>query len=158
MRIYISGPLQGSQNLPQARRFYEMLAASVRAAGCEAYVPHLATDPIESGHMSPERVFDTDLAALDSADAVIAHIGLPSTGVGAELAIAAASGRRILGLKRPGEPSSRFAEGLLLEADSTVTTFHSVAELDDVVRRWLNQPRSWFGCPAALRFKQRAIA
>lgn len=158
MRIYISGPLQGSQNLPQARRFYEMLAASVRAADCEAYVPHLATDPVESGYMSAETVFDTDVAALDSADAVIAHIGLPSTGVGAELAIAAASGRRILGLKRPGEPSSRFAEGLLLEADSTVMTFQSESELDDIVRQWLSRPRSWFGRPATLRFKQRALA
>jgi len=158
MRIYISGPLQGSQDLPQARRFYEALAAAVRSAGCEAYVPHLATDPIQSGHMSAEAVFDTDLAALDSADAVIAHIGLPSTGVGAELAIASASGRRILGIKRPGEPSSRFAEGLLLEADSTVVTFHSTSELDDIVRQWLSRPRSWFGRPASLRFKHRAIA
>lgn len=158
MRIYISGPLQGAQNLAQARRFYELLAAAVEAAGSEAYVPHLATDPVHSGHMSAEAVFDTDLAALDSADAVIAHIGLPSTGVGAELAIAAASGRRILGLKRPGEPSSRFAEGLLLEAGSTVTTFQSASELDGIVQQWLNRPRSWFGRPATLRFKQRAIA
>ena len=89
--------------------------------------------------MSPEDVFERDMVALDAADAVIAHIGMPSTGVGAELAISAAMERPILGLKRCVEPSSRFAEGLILRSGGAVASFASEEELASSVCLWLSK-------------------
>lgn len=158
MKIYISGPLQGSPDLDSARRFYDVLALIVGRAGCEPYVPHHSTDPVTAKSLTAPDVFTSDLAALNAADAVIAHVGLPSTGVGAEIALAAASDRKILGLKRPGEPSSRFAEGLILDAGGTIYTFSSAEDLEDKVRAWLNRPQKWFGHPHSIRVSHRAIA
>ncbi|KQR19141.1 hypothetical protein ASF79_15845 [Agreia sp. Leaf335] len=158
MRIYISGPLQGARDIDVARRFYDEIAAIVEGAGCEAYVPHHFTDPIQARSLSASSVFASDLAALSAADAVIAHIGLPSTGVGAELALAAASHRKVLGLKRPGEPGSRFAEGLILDAGGSVITFGASYELESEIRRWLHQPHGWFGQPHSIHLHSRAVA
>lgn len=151
MLIYISGPLQGSSDLDTARRLYDALAEIVRDCGHEAYVPHHHTDPSAAADLSAERVFATDIAALSAADAVIAHIGLPSTGVGAELALSVASGRRVLGLQRPGERGSRFAEGLIADAGGKVVDFHGVEELAIQVRAWLSMPVTWFGQPRSIQ-------
>ncbi len=158
MRIYISGPLQGSHDLTTARRFYDELASLVERCGHEAYVPHHNTDPVTASALSPETVFRADLAALSSADAVIAHVGQPSTGVGAELALACASGRRVLGLKRPGERGSRFAEGLVLDAGGRVCTFEDDRELEGIVRAWLGMPAAWFGQPSGITPHRRVVA
>lgn len=156
MRIYISGPLQGSSDLQTARSFYEALAAVVEESGHEAYVPHLSTDPIADRDLSAETVFATDVAALNEADAVIAHVGLPSTGVGAEIVLALASNRRVLGLKREGERGSRFAEGLISDAGGVVCTFHGRADLRSSLRNWLQRPVEWFGEPDQIRSLHKA--
>lgn len=158
MRIYISGPLQGSDDLESARRFYDRLASLVESFGHEAYVPHHNTDPVSSSSLSSENVFSTDLNALNAASAVIAHVGLPSTGVGAELALACASGRRVLALKRPGERGSRFAEGLVLDAGGRVSTFEDEQELAETIRGWLSVPTAWFGQPAHIAPHRRVVA
>lgn len=158
MRIYISGPLQGSDDLEVARRLYDSLAEIVTVAGHEAYVPHHITDPVSAGSLSARTVFATDVSALNTADAVIAHVGLPSTGVGAEVAIAAASGRRVLGLKRRGEKGSRFAEGLIADAGGSVYEFENHAELEEAIEHWLGMPRTWFGEPKSVRPHTRAVA
>ena len=137
MRIYISGPLQGSANLDEARRLYDLIARAVVEAGHVAYVPHHNTDPIAARFMSARNVFETDVNALGSADAVIAHVGLPSTGVGAEIALSIASARPVLALKRADEPSSRFAEGLVTDSGGAVAVFDDF-DLDDLVVDWLN--------------------
>ncbi|AOX45311.1 nucleoside 2-deoxyribosyltransferase [Microbacterium sp. BH-3-3-3] len=158
MRIYISGPLQGSTDLATARRFYDALALLIRDAGHEAYVPHHSTDPVAAAGLPAQVVFATDLAALNSADAIIAHVGLPSTGVGAELALATASGRRVLGIKRPGEKGSRFAEGLIADGGGQVRTFADEQELREAVRNWLRMPAAWFGRPESIEPHRKVVA
>lgn len=158
MHIYISGPLQGSTDLGAARDFYDELAAIVSSVGHDPYVPHHSTDPVAAGGLSARTVFATDVSALNSADAVIAHIGLPSTGVGAEIALATASGRRVLGLKRRGEKGSRFAEGLIADAGGVIAEFEGEGELAAAVEHWLGMPRSWFGDPVSVVTHTRAVA
>lgn len=158
MRIYISGPLQGSSDLGVARDFYDELARLVTSMGHEAYVPHHSTDPVTAGGLSARTVFATDVSALNSADAVIAHIGLPSTGVGAEIALSTASGRRVLGLKRQGEKGSRFAEGLITDAGGMVSEFANRTQLADAIAHWLGMPQTWFGQPSNVTPHTRAVA
>ncbi|WES64099.1 nucleoside 2-deoxyribosyltransferase [Microbacter sp. GSS18] len=158
MRVYISGPLQGAGDLDSARRFYDALAVMVADLGHEAYVPHHFTDPESAGGMSANAVFTADIEALNRADAVIAHVGLPSTGVGAEIALASASGRRVLGVKRSSERGSRFAEGLISDTGGEVVAFGHQDELRSAVARWLSMPPAWFGSPSSIAPHRRVVA
>lgn len=158
MLIYISGPLQGSSDLDAARRLYDDLADIVRECGHEAYVPHHYTDPTKAATLSAGDVFTTDLAALNAAHAVMAHVGLPSTGVGAEVALSVASDRRVLGLKRPGERGSRFAEGLIEDSGGRIATFIDREDLAEQVAAWLGMPMSWFGRPGGIQHRRRVVA
>ena len=129
MRVYVSGPLQGAADLPAARALYVAVAAALTGAGHRAYVPHLHTDPEAAGDLDAASVYDRDVAALLAADAIVAHVGAPSTGVGAELAIAHHAGLSIIGLHREGERVSRFAHGLIERAGGTILVFDNPAEL-----------------------------
>lgn len=129
MRVYVSGPLQGSADLETARSLYEQVAAAVTGAGHEAYVPHLHTDPTLAAHLSAAEVFERDLDALLGADVIVAHVGAPSTGVGAELGIARAEHIPIVGIRRDEERASRFAEGLIEASGGAVYPFGSTDTL-----------------------------
>ena len=51
--------------------------------------------------------------ALRRADLIIAHIGAPSSGVGAELAFAVSEGKAIMAIHHHAEVPSRFIVGML---------------------------------------------
>ncbi len=112
-RAYVSGALQGSTNLSAARHLYETLARGLQVRGHAAYVPHQSTDPVAASHHTPGYVFSKDLEALANSDAVIAFLGEPSLGVGAEVAIALERGIPVIGLVPRGRSTSRFLLGLL---------------------------------------------
>lgn len=133
MRIYISGPLQGSPDLVRARHLYESIAKTLESAGHEPYAPHLHTDPEHGANASAETVFHTDLHQLLGADVIVAHIGEPSTGVGAELAIASQEKKRIIAVQRTTEKASRFALGLILAAGGSVVEFDDDTDAGDRV-------------------------
>ena len=155
MQIYISGPLQGSHDLAAARSFYDELGRIVSRAGHVAYIPHHNTDPLAARSLSSEDVFQRDIEALNESDAVIAHIGMPSTGVGAEIALAAASRRPILGIKRPHEPSSRFTEGLISGAGGAVFVFTTTIDLAPLVNAWLADANFARELPVPLALRSR---
>lgn len=140
--MYVSGPLHGAADLPSARALYFAVAAALEATGHEAYVPHLRTDPQTAPDLGPEDVYDRDVAALLSADAVVAHVGAPSTGVGAELAIAHQAGLRLVGVRRQDESVSRFAHGLIGRAGGTVVAFDGHADLPRVLGAALAGPHA----------------
>ena len=113
---YISGPLQAAEDIAAARRFYEMLAEVCRASGCDAYLPHQRTDPVRHAATSAESVFRRDLKAVSEADLIVAVVGAPSSGVGAEIGIAHERRIPVIGLCGPEGVASRFIEGLLHDA------------------------------------------
>lgn len=110
---YISGPLQSAVDIEQARRFYEMLANVCCTCGCEAYLPHQRTDPVRHAETCARSVFARDLDAVSAADLIVAYVGAPSAGVGAELGIAYERRIPVIGLCGPEGVASRFIEGLL---------------------------------------------
>lgn len=113
---YISGPLQAAADIEQARRFYEILAKVCCSCGFEAYLPHQRTDPVHHAHASARSVFARDLEAVSAADLIVAYVGAPSSGVGAELGIAHERRIPVIGLCGPEGVASRFIEGLLESA------------------------------------------
>ena len=129
-RVYVSGPLQASRDLPLARALYETFARACRQAGYDPYLPHVDNDPERDADNSPEDVYARDISELRRSAAVVAHVGAPSSGVGAELAVAVAEGIPVIAISRPGEPVSRFLAGMLRAHPRNVEV---VCDDDDVM-------------------------
>lgn len=130
MTAYISGALLNAQQLDQSRALYERLAAACRAAGWDAYVPHQHADPVRDPHMTNIEVATRDLDHVRSADALVAYVGEPSLGVGAEVAIALAAGKRVLFVAEADHRVSRFLMGLaeLHPSQAEVLRYESVEQ------------------------------
>ena len=93
-RVYISGALASAKNLQSARILYEAMALACEEAGAVAYLPHKATDPELNSELSDEYVATRDLEELSRCDHIVASLSDPSTGMGAELAIAQHQGKK----------------------------------------------------------------
>ena len=113
MRAYLSGALQNAHDVDRARALYERLAEACRGAGWEAYVPHLRADPIRDAGLSNLEVAERDLDEISLADVIVAYLGEPSLGVGAEIALALKAGKRVIAVAEEGRRVSRFLIGLL---------------------------------------------
>lgn len=113
MMAYVSGALINSADLDRARALYETFADACRQAGWEAYVPHQHADPVRDPQLTNTDVAERDLDQVSAADALVAYLGEPSLGVGAEVAIALRAGKRVLGLAEADRKVSRFLLGLI---------------------------------------------
>lgn len=112
MLAYISGALLNAADLNQSRTLYESFAGACRAAGWDAYVPHQHADPVRDAGLTNLEVARRDLDQVNAADAIVAYVGEPSLGVGAEVAIALAAGKRVLLVAEHDRKVSRFLLGL----------------------------------------------
>jgi nucleoside 2-deoxyribosyltransferase len=137
MKAYISGALLNASNLDESRRLYESFAAACERAGCRAYVPHQHADPIRDPHLTNVDVATRDLDEVAAADVLVAYVGEPSLGVGAEIAIALAAGKRVLALAPAGRRVSRFALGLLERAGAQAAI--CVYATEDEALAWLTR-------------------
>ena len=137
MIAYISGALLNAVNLAESRARYERFADACRAAGWNAYVPHQHADPERDGHLSNTDVARRDLDAVTGADMLIAYVGEPSLGVGAEVAIALAAKKPVLLLAEEHRKVSRFLLGLveLQGAPARVCRYASLDEACDWIGR-----------------------
>lgn len=140
--IYVSGALQGSNSLDEARFLYERMGEAIDVAGGKAYVPHVHTDPVAASHLSAGDVHSTDMGAIDAADAIIVNLNEPSHGVGAEVAIAVQKGIPIFATISSEKRCSRFLEGMLNGAGVQLFRYETVEEMLDAVRSFV---RSKFG-------------
>jgi nucleoside 2-deoxyribosyltransferase len=137
-KTYISGPLQAVEDIAAARTLYEFLADICRSCGWQAYVPHQHTDPIHHRSMSNVDVFNRDFEAIIGADAIVAYIGQPSSGVGAELGIAFAIHKPIIALYREHDVPSRFLLGMLQHSrHCTVFKYSTIGECRSMLVRGL---------------------
>ena len=137
MRAYISGALMNVPDLSAARALYERLGTACVSVGCEAYVPHEYADPQRDPDMPDLEVARRDLDAIAGADILVADVGEPSLGVGAEVVIALHAGKRVLALALEGRRVSRFILGLL-ELYPGHATFFRYRTVDDACA-WLQK-------------------
>jgi len=142
VRVYISGALLNSGDLASARELYEAFAAASREAGCEPYLPHQHADPVRDAGLSNLDVARRDLREIDRADCLVAYVGEPSLGVGAEVAIALAAGKRVFALAPSDRRVSRFMLGML-ELHPALASVCRYADRDQAlgwIRQSLAQP------------------
>ena len=130
MRAYISGALLNAVHLEQSRALYERFAAACQDAGWEAYVPHQHADPVRDAHLSNLDVAERDLDNVTAADLLVAYVGEPSLGVGAEVAIALRAGKSVLLVAESSRRVSRFLLGLaeLHPSQAQVLRYETVEE------------------------------
>jgi nucleoside 2-deoxyribosyltransferase len=143
LRAYISGALLHAADLAAARQLYERFAEACEHAGWEAYVPHQHADPVRDAALTNQQVVRRDLDELTASDAIVAFVGEPSLGVGAELAVALARGKRVLALAPDGTRVSRFLLGLLElhPAQASVFRYRSVDDAATWIARALGERR-----------------
>ena len=141
MRAYISGALLNAADLEQSRALYEAFAEACRKVGWDAYVPHQHADPVRDAGLANREVARRDLDAITSADVLIAYVGEPSLGVGAEVAIALAAGKRVLLLAEKDRRVSRFLLGLgeLHPVQTMVYRYETVDDATQWIRETLDR-------------------
>jgi len=135
--VYISGPLQAARDLTAARRFYEQLGAVCESQGWPVYLPHQQTDPEHNPDADPALVFATDYDRVAEASLIIAHIGIASSGVGAELGIAYERKIPVVALHARAERPSRFLLGLVLAAGFPLLVYEGADDAAEKLAAWL---------------------
>lgn len=111
-KIYISGALTIIDEKKNLKSIYENIAKFCADYCDNIYVPHLGgTDPIKNPLVTPQEVWEKDHKEVSSSDLVIAYVGTPSLGVGAELEIARFTTSKIVLWYFKGEKVSRMALG-----------------------------------------------
>jgi nucleoside 2-deoxyribosyltransferase len=137
MLAYISGALINAAALERSRALYERFGEACLAAGWEAYVPHQHADPERDGHLSNVEVAERDIDQVSAADALVAYVGEPSLGVGAEVAIALRAGKRVLVLAESDARVSRFLLGLA-ELHPSQARIHRYTSID-AAAKWITE-------------------
>lgn len=109
-KIYISGALTFAKT--EQKNIYEKIADVCQTICADIYVPHLSgTDPNKNPDVSPFDVWKKDHREVAICDLIIAYVGQPSLGVGAELEIARITASNIIIWWFEGEKVSRMAKG-----------------------------------------------
>lgn len=130
-KVYICGAINGAP--PALLKLYEDLGDFLRKQlRFQVYVPHIETKKALN-YENPEvasAIFTLDMKGFNDADLVIAYLGEPSLGAGAELALAWSAKKQIIAFHEEGKTVSKFIQGMLKEANATVFVVPSVPEYD----------------------------
>jgi len=111
-KVYLSGALTRIKEPDQVKKFYEDIGTLCRHLQLNPYIPHTVSDPIFNQDLDPKRVFEIDKTQVKQSDLIIAYLGIPSFGVGMELAYAECYAIPVILLYEEGKPISRFARGI----------------------------------------------
>ena len=145
-RAYISGALTNVENAEEIRSFYEAIGAICNRIGIEPYLPHKHSDPFLNPQMSPEEVYRRDKTMVTSADVLIAYVGIPSIGVGMEVAYAEEYRIPIVLLWEKSRRVSRLVRGLPSQALIAKIVFGEINEglaaLQKVLEEWLRTQKA----------------
>jgi nucleoside 2-deoxyribosyltransferase len=149
VQAYISGALLNAAAIDRSRALYERFAHACRAAGWEAYVPHQHADPVRDAHLSNLEVAERDVDQVTVADVIVAYVGEPSLGVGAEVAIALRGGKRVFLVAEAERRVSRFLLGLaeLHPSQAQVLRYQT----EDEAAGWITEQLRTLGSDSGVR-------
>lgn len=111
-KVYVSGALTIIDEKKNLKNIYEDIANTCSNFCSNVYVPHMGgTDPVKHPKVDPQSVWKKDHREVASSDLIIAYVGSPSLGVGAELEIARITASDLILWWFKGEKVSRMALG-----------------------------------------------
>ena len=112
-KVYISGALMAAKDLDRVKELYNYIAVICSENGFNPYLPHNNTDPIKDSKVSDKEVYLKDFEELVKSSLVIAYIGEPSLGVGAELSICVSQQIPVITVTESKRKVTRFLKGML---------------------------------------------
>lgn len=136
--VYISGALTNIGNPIDCKRFYEAIGRLCIGLGLKVYVPHKETDPVDNADLAPQQVFVKDKQLTGNSKLIIAYVGIPSLGVGMELAYADVKNIPIILLYEKEAHISRFPRGI-----PSVIAEIAFADYDDALKQLVDTIESW---------------
>ena len=135
MNIYFACSITGGR---EYETVYQDLAAALLADGHEVPTAHLAAASVvnlEALVLAAE-VYDRDVSWIQTADALIAEVSVPSHGVGYEIGFALNVGKRVLCLAQQGRKVSKMITGNP-DPNLLVRTYKDSQEAIQLVRAFL---------------------
>jgi nucleoside 2-deoxyribosyltransferase len=128
MQVYFAGAIMGGrENLP----VYQHIVARLQAAGHEVPSAHVADPAVLSREsaLSPRKVYERDVAWIETSDAMVAEVSTPSLGVGYEVGYGLQRGLPVLCLYRRELSISKMITGNSAPT-LVVATYADLSELD----------------------------
>lgn len=83
--------------------------------------------------LTPEQVYQGDIALIDSSQVVVAEVTVPSSGVGVEIAYAGHHGKPVLALYQPA-PGRRLSAMIAGDHNVTVAQYESNTQLQAAIK------------------------
>jgi nucleoside 2-deoxyribosyltransferase len=110
MNIYFACSITGGRDFQPV---YQAITAALLADRHEVPTAHLAGTEVKAleAVVSPNEVYERDVAWIRACDALVAEVSTPSHGVGYEVAFALGLGKPVLCLYREGQPVSKMITG-----------------------------------------------
>jgi nucleoside 2-deoxyribosyltransferase len=110
MNIYFACSITGGRDFQPV---YQAITAALLADRHEVPTAHLAGTEVKAleAVVSPNEVYERDVAWIRACDALVAEVSTPSHGVGYEVAFALGLGKPVLCLYREGQPVSKMIIG-----------------------------------------------
>lgn len=110
MNIYFACSITGGRELES---FYQQFVAALEADGHIIPTSHLAQSEAMEGEraLTPRDVYERDVKWIRECDVLIAEVGVPSHGVGYEIAYALNVGKPVLCLAQEGRRVSKMITG-----------------------------------------------
>jgi len=132
VKVYISGVLTDGDEIGDLKTFYEEIGQVCKELGLEPYIPHQHTDPAAHPQFTPRDIYQKDRRQIAASRLVVAYVGRPSLGVGAEIEIAHQCGVPVILLYEGGKTISRMARGNPAVAEEVIFT-----DFEDALARLL---------------------
>ena len=110
MNIYFACSITGGR---EVEHVYQELMAALLAGGHKIPTAHLADSTVTDleARVSAREVFERDVAWIRAAEVLIAEVSIPSHGVGYEVGLALAEGKKVLCLSLEGRKISKMITG-----------------------------------------------
>jgi 2'-deoxynucleoside 5'-phosphate N-hydrolase len=137
MKVYFAGSIMGGrENLP----IYMHIVEFLKALGHEVPSEHVARPRVldEESILTPQQVYERDVAWIRISAAVIAEVSTPSLGVGYEIATALHLGLPVLCLHQAELSISKLISG---NRSIKVSAYADLSELDRHIQEFLHRIR-----------------
>ncbi len=135
MNIYFAGSIRGGREF---QAFYAEIIAQLKKFG-NVLTEHIGSDALDDAgeaQLNDEQIYLRDRNWILESDIIVAEVSNPSLGVGYELGLAEAIGKRVLCLVYGGNPRPLSA---MIAGNNyfTIEKYENVPDIEDILNNYL---------------------
>ncbi|MCH8837091.1 MAG: nucleoside 2-deoxyribosyltransferase [Candidatus Marinimicrobia bacterium] len=134
MNIYFAASISSGR---QRAEIYPFIIQDLRRYGrvVSEFVADQKMTKMGNRELTPEQVYQGDIALIDSSQVVVAEVTVPSSGVGVEIAYAGHHGKPVLALYQPA-PGRRLSAMIAGDHNVTVAEYQTNKQLLAAIKRF----------------------